>query len=122
MNECFLLGTIINKVNFRFAIGGKHDSIIEFELKLENESVIMVKAYDKLADYCYQNITENNLVMIRGKLESDFKIDMSEIYFFRTKGVKEFGKETCKKKERIKSYCGIYSSFYNSFNSNYNKC
>ena len=92
MNECFLLGTIINKVNFRFAIGGKHDSIIEFELKLENESVIMVKAYDKLADYCYQNITEKNLVMIRGKLESDFKIDMSEIYFFRTKGVKEFGK------------------------------
>lgn len=48
--------------------------------------------HDKLADYCYQNITENNLVMIRGKLESDFKIDMSEIYFFRTKGVKEFGK------------------------------
>ena len=70
MNECFLLGTIINKVNFRFAIGGKHDSIIEFELKLENESVIMVKAYDKLADYCYQNITENNLVMIRGKLDA----------------------------------------------------
>ena len=92
MNECFLLGTIINKVDFRFAIGGKHDSIIEFKLQLENGDIIVAKAYDKIADYCYQNITKNKLVMIRGKLESDFKIDMSEIYFFRTKGVKEFGK------------------------------
>ena len=88
MNECFLLGTIINKVNFRFAIGGKHDSIIEFKLQLENGNIIVAKAYDKIADYCYQNITKNKLVMIRGKLESDFKIDISEIYFFKTKGVK----------------------------------
>lgn len=88
MNECFLLGTIINKVNFRFAIGGKHDSIIEFKLQLENGNIIVAKAYNKIADYCYQNITKNKLVMIRGKLESDFKIDISEIYFFKNKGVK----------------------------------
>ncbi len=83
MNECFLLGTIVNNVKFRFAIGGRHNSIIEFKLQLENDSIIIVKAYDKLADYCYQNITKNDLVIIRGKLETDFKIYMSEIYFFK---------------------------------------
>ena len=38
MNECFLFGIIVNKVEFRFAIGGKHDSIIKFELQLKNGS------------------------------------------------------------------------------------
>lgn len=81
MNECFLFGIIVNKVEFRFAIGGKHDSIIKFELQLKNGSVIMIKAYDQLADYCYQNITENNLVMVYGRLESNFEVHMLKIHF-----------------------------------------
>mgnify|MGYP004506701489 FL=1 len=81
MNECFLFGIIVNKVDFCFAIGGKHSSIIMFDLQLQNETTVKVKAYDKLADYCYQKITQNNFVMIHGKLESNFVVDISEIYF-----------------------------------------
>ena len=50
MNECFLLGTIINKVNFRFAIGGKLDSIIEFKLQLEDGNIIGVQYHPEKLD------------------------------------------------------------------------
>lgn len=86
MNKCFLLGKIINEIVFKFAIGGYHNSIIRFQLQLENGSVVNVKAFDKLADFCYQSIKTDEKVMICGRIESNFDIVISEIYSMKANG------------------------------------
>ncbi len=35
-----------------------------FDLKLENETIIKVKAYDELADFCYKNLKRGNFIVL----------------------------------------------------------
>ena len=46
-------GKIINDIEFNFIINGQNVSIALFEVELLNKSIVKIKAYNELADYCY---------------------------------------------------------------------
>ena len=72
MNECFLMGTIIKKVEFEFLYcDKKHISIAKTEIELSNQSIIHIYGYDEMADKMLQKIKEKEKVLIYGKLEEE---------------------------------------------------
>ena len=44
MNICFVLGNIIEEINFKFVLNGKNDSISYYKVKLLNDAVISIIA------------------------------------------------------------------------------
>lgn len=83
MNKCFLLGKVIGKIDFKFAVGERHSSVVRFYMQLENKSIVKLITYDNLADYCYRNIKTNNELIVYGKLENNMEIYITEIYLFK---------------------------------------
>lgn len=71
MNLCYIIGKIVNKVNFEFIIESKDYSIATFSLKLSNNSIINVEAYNEQADYCYLKLHEGSIVAIEGKMQNN---------------------------------------------------
>ena len=56
MNICFLLGKVVDDVEFKFIYNSKNVSISIFKLMLSNKSIVECEAYDEIADYIYRNI------------------------------------------------------------------
>lgn len=54
------------ELKFKFIINNKNISIATFKIKLNNNSSINVKAYNEMADWCYQKLVKNDLVTIQG--------------------------------------------------------
>ena len=79
MNLCFLIGKIISEIEFKFVLESKHISIVVFKLELSNRSMITVKAYDEMADLCYQKLLKGDVVGIQGQLNSNMEIIAVEI-------------------------------------------
>ena len=80
MNLCFLKGKIISEIEFNFIINTKNISIATFEIELLNKSKIKVKAYNELADYCYQKLDQGYVIFIQGYLDSNMHIIAEKIY------------------------------------------
>ena len=74
MNLCFLKGKIISEIEFNFMINTKNISIATFEIELVNKSKIKVKAYNELADFCYQKLKQGDIIFIQGYLDSNMHI------------------------------------------------
>ena len=74
MNICFFIGKIVSKVNFKFIVEGKNTSIAMFEIQLENNSIIKIKGYDEIADFCLKFLKEKDTVLIQGRLNQDYNI------------------------------------------------
>ena len=79
MNLCFLIGKVINEIDLKFVynlkkngLDKKHISIVEIELKLTDEQIIYLKAYNEIADYIYQHIKKNDFIAIEGKIRDNF--------------------------------------------------
>lgn len=79
MNICFLIGKIVSDVEFKFVLESKHISIVIFKLKLSNRSIVTVKAYDEIADLCYQKLLKGDMVGIQGYLNSNMEIIVNEV-------------------------------------------
>ena len=86
MNLCFLMGKVINEIDLKFVYNVKkkgldknHTSIVEIELKLKDEQIIYLKAYNEIADYIYQHIKKNDFITIEGKVRDNF-IEIEKIY------------------------------------------
>ena len=79
MNECFLKGKIVSKIEFDFLINNKNISIVRFELKLKNKSIVNVKSYNEIADKCYKTLKKGDTVFIQGKINSKMEIEIKEI-------------------------------------------
>lgn len=79
MNICFLIGKIVSDVEFKFVLESKHISIVIFKLKLSNRSIVTVKAYDEIADLCYQKLLKGDIVGVQGYLNSNMEIIVNEI-------------------------------------------
>ena len=79
MNECFILGKIISEIDFNFVINDKNIAIFQFKIKLINNSKVNIKAFNNLADYCYQKLEKNKFVFIYGFLNSNLEIIAKEI-------------------------------------------
>ncbi len=78
MNICFLYGKIISEIDFKFIINSKNVSVVRFDIILRNNSIIRVKAYNKLADYCYKNFKKYDKIYIYGKIVNN-EIRIKEI-------------------------------------------
>lgn len=83
MSICILLGTIINEVEFKFAIGGKHSSITRFKLRLENGTILEARAYDRIADRCYRKLQKDSIVIIQGRLNSKLEILVNDVFVIK---------------------------------------
>ena len=79
MNICFLIGEIVSEIQFEFILNSKNNSIAMFKLKLSNESIIEIQAYDEIADYCYRNFKMGDIVECLGHITSEGKIILNEI-------------------------------------------
>ena len=75
MNECFVTGKIISNIDFKFIVNSKkYYSISIFQIELNNKSVITVKGYNEIADFCYKSLIKNNYIALYGKLDSKMEI------------------------------------------------
>ena len=77
MNKCYLMGKVVNEPIFNFFFMEDNISICYFWLKLKNNSKIKVFALNELADYVYQNIRANQIILIDGCLDSKGNKDLS---------------------------------------------
>lgn len=74
VNIVFIEGKIISDIEFNFIINSPNLSIAIFEVKLLNKSIVKIKAYNELADYCYSKLNKNDVVFIEGYLNSNMEI------------------------------------------------
>ena len=74
MNIIFVQGKIIDDIEFKFIINNKNNSIAFFKLKLLNKSIVKVKAYNELADYCYSKLNKGDIIFVEGYFNSDMEI------------------------------------------------
>lgn len=81
MNECYIIGKILNEPKYDFLFNKKsHISIIKFRVQtLKSLSVINAKAYDGKADYIYRFFSENDLIIIRGWINQKMEFNIEEI-------------------------------------------
>lgn len=82
MNLCFLIGKIVSEIKFDFILNSKDISIARFSIELENKSIVIVKGYNEIADYCYKKLMKSNIVEIQGSLNSDKEIIVIDINEF----------------------------------------
>lgn len=74
MNICFFIGKIISDIDFKFIVNNrKYNSIVIFQIELNNKSIITLKGYNEIADFCYRNLERNNIIIavtfLNSKLE-----------------------------------------------------
>lgn len=81
MNLCFLMGKIISNIDFQFMLGSKKISIVQFLLVINEKCIVTVKAYDELADWCYQNLVKNDCIALQGELNSKMEIILHDVKF-----------------------------------------
>ena len=83
MNECFFIGKIISNIDFKFIVNSKkYFSITTFKVKLENQSIITVKGYNEIADFCYKSLIKNNCITLYGELDSKMEIVLKDVELF----------------------------------------
>lgn len=74
MNEVFLIGNIINEIEFKFIINSKNISIAMFYIEIDDKQIIKVKAYNEIADYCYSKLKNTDRIFINGELSGIYVI------------------------------------------------
>ena len=81
MNTCFLVGKIKSDIDFKFIVNNKkYYSISIFKIELNNKSIITVKGYNEIADFCYRRLLENDYINLYGEINSKGEIEILEIY------------------------------------------
>ena len=71
MNEVFIIGKIVSKVEFKFIYKGKHTSKSTCYMELNNKTVIQIAGYDNMADFLYRKVKEKKKVFIYGKIQNN---------------------------------------------------
>lgn len=81
MNLCFFGGVIESEPDFKFIVSNNlnfkdslHISISRFKLSIDKNTKIIVKAYDELADFCFQNLKRGDFIFISGRIN-----DLNEV-------------------------------------------
>ena len=79
MNLCFLYGKIVSNNDFKFMINSKNISKAVFYLKLKNDSIIKIKAYNEIADFCFSKLKKGNSIILEGTIDSRYDVTVREI-------------------------------------------
>ena len=83
MNICFFIGKIISDIDFKFIVGNKNNaSVAIFKLKVNENCILTVKGYNKLADLCYRKLSINNYIILQGELNSKMEVILYSIELF----------------------------------------
>ena len=81
MNKVFLIGKIISDIEFKFIINLKNKAIASFEIETANKQIVMMQAYNQLADFVYSKLNTNDKVFINGYIEDNVvKVKCINIY------------------------------------------
>ncbi len=64
MNEVFLMGKVIEDIEYKFMLKKRKNAKAKIELKLIDETKVEVVAYNEQADYTLQNIKIRNNVFV----------------------------------------------------------
>lgn len=83
MNLVYIQGKVVSKIDFKFIINSKNISIAIFKIEIKNKSVVVVKAYNEIADYCYRKLSEGRDVIIEGKLNTKLEIIVINIIEYK---------------------------------------
>ena len=67
MNICFFIGKIISEIKFDFILNG---------------SVIKVKGYNEIADYCYSTLKQGMNIQIEGNINGKSETILEDIEIF----------------------------------------
>ena len=70
MNEVFLMGKVIEDIEYKFMLKKRKNAKAKIELKLIDETKVEVVAYNEQADYTLQNIKIRNNVFVYWKLQN----------------------------------------------------
>ena len=79
MNICFFIGEICSEINFDFILNSKDISIARFDIELLNGSIIKVKGYNEIADYCYSILKQGMDIQIQGYINNKYEIILEDI-------------------------------------------
>ena len=71
MNEVFLIGKIIEKVEYKFMLEKGKTAKAKIKLELLDKTKLEVIAYNETADYSLQNLEDKNKVFIYGELKTN---------------------------------------------------
>lgn len=81
MNICFFIGKICSEIGFNFILNSKDISIAVFDLELLNGSIVKVKAYNEIADYCYSNLEKGTNIQVKGYINGEYETILEELNF-----------------------------------------
>lgn len=81
MNLCFLIGKIISDIKFEFIWNSKNISVTQFMIEVNKNCIIKVKAYDEIADWCYQKLVKSDTIAIQGKIDYKMEIIIDNICY-----------------------------------------
>jgi len=76
MNICFIIGEVIDEVDFKFYYCNKKTSVAKTKIKLEDGSIITISGYDEKADWLFRKLNVNDNIFIEGRLESNMQIEI----------------------------------------------
>ena len=79
MNQVFILGKIISDIEFKFIIKNKNKAIAIFKVKLLDDTIVTVEAYNEKADYCYSKLNKNDVIYIQVYINSKMQIIVKDI-------------------------------------------
>lgn len=81
MNEVFIIGKIVSKIEYKFIVNSKRNTAITiFNIKTK-ENVkhysqnIVVKCYNELADFALQKLKNIDMVFINGTINSNMEVE-----------------------------------------------
>ena len=79
MNLVCILRKIISNIEFKFIIKNKNKAIAIFKVKLLDDTIVTVEAYNEKADYCYSKLNKNDTIYIQGYINSKMQIIVKDI-------------------------------------------
>ena len=80
MNICIVYEKIVSEIEFKFIVNvKKYYSIAIFQIELNNKSIVTVKGYNEIADWCYRNLMLENYCIIEEYIDSKIEVEMTKI-------------------------------------------
>ena len=79
MNLCFLMRKIISDIEFNFVLNSKNISIARFTLEVDENCMIIIKAYNETEDWCYQNLIKSDRIAIQGEINTSGEVVINSI-------------------------------------------
>ena len=80
MNMVILMGEIASKIEYKFIYKGRKNAKAKFTLKLANNNIINIVAYNKLADELYQRAKLEETITVTGRINTNMQVEIEEFY------------------------------------------